>query len=476
MNIKDFGQKIGGAKKDLLAKGNADISDWTADEQRQLVVKDNIWKRPNYQKMKDSGVPVEVVAKIKMIRDAIPTRPRFTTPQTYCDVINLIKKTTDEIREFEDFKNISACLAQYTGKGVHYDFLKAERVIDQKLYVVRDFIKEKKFLYTKDEKILADYEIVKGSDCSIEGVFLKVKYIYGAFFYKPLFDKEAFTEYGYVIIRKPTFKAICCGIESEETAKEIILRTVKNTEKSVTEKKPRKKKAVPPQLVHITRTGIDYRNGVPVTTDEMLQTFKFRGGEFGNWQTQQDRQANLDMSYDALRDLAVAIGFAPEQISLGGQLAIAYGSRGRAGSVAHYEPERNVINLTKMKGAGSLAHEWFHALSHYLKVKGVKKYLHDVTDTMKHDKDRNVSNYFKKSQEADRSYSKEAHGYWASDEEMLARAFACYVKDRLEDIGMQSDYLCGHAEVTVKPEGEERKKINAEFDRMFIRLRTDKAI
>ena len=476
MNIKDFGQKIGGARKDLLSKGTADIGDWTADEQRQLVIRDNIWKKPNYQKMKDNGLPIEVVAKIKMIRDAIPTRPRFTTPQTYYDAISLIMKITDEIREFEDFKKLSVCLARYTEMEFHYDFLKVEGVIEKNIYSVKSFIKEKKFLYTEDEKILADYRIVKGTDCSIEDGYVKVKEIYGAFFYRPLFDEETFTRHGYIIISKSTRKAICCGVESEETAKEIILRTVKNTEKPVAEKKPRKKKAVPPQLVHITRTGINYRNGVPVTTDEMFQTFKFRGGEFGNWQTQQDRQANLDMSYDALRDLAIAIGFAPEQISLGGQLAIAYGSRGRAGSVAHYEPERNVISLTKMKSAGSLAHEWFHALSHYLKVKGVKKYLHDVTDTMKHDKDRNVSNYFKKSQEADRSYIKEAHGYWASDEEMLARAFACYVKDRLEDIGMQSDYLCGHAEVTVKPEGEERKKINAEFDRMFVRLRTDKAI
>lgn len=476
MNIKDFGQKIGGARKDLLSKGTADIGDWTADEQRQLVIRDNIWKKPNYQKMKDNGLPIEIVAKVKMIRDAIPTRPTFVTPQTYYDITVFIKKATDEVREFEDFGKLSTYLAQYTECWFHYDFSKVESAVETDLHAVKTFIKEKKFLYTEDEKILADYRIAKGTDCSIEEGYVKVKEVYGASFYKPLFDKEAFTGYGYVIISKPTRKAICCGVESEETAKEIILRTVKNTEKPVSEKKPRKKKAVPPQLVHITRTGINYRNGVPVTTDEMMQTFKFRGGEFGNWQTQQDRQANLDMSYDALRDLAVAIGFAPEQISLGGQLAIAYGSRGRAGSVAHYEPERNVISLTKMKGAGSLAHEWFHALSHYLKVKGVKKYLHDVTDTMKHDTDRNVSNYFKKSQEADRSYIKEAHGYWASDEEMLARAFACYVKDRLEDIGMQSDYLCGHAEVTVKPEGEERKKINAEFDRMFIRLRTDKAI
>lgn len=65
----------------------------------------DIWKRPNYKKMKDSGIPIEVVAKIKMIRDAIPPRPTFTTPQTYYDVTVFIKKTTDEVREFEDFRN-----------------------------------------------------------------------------------------------------------------------------------------------------------------------------------------------------------------------------------------------------------------------------------------------------------------------------------------------------------------------------------
>ena len=48
------------------------------------------------------------------------------------------------------------------------------------------------------------------------------------------------------------------------------------------------------------------------------------------------------------------------------RLAIAFGARGRSGALAHYEPGRQVINLTKMKGAGSLAHEWGHALDHSL--------------------------------------------------------------------------------------------------------------
>lgn len=49
-------------------------------------------------------------------------------------------------------------------------------------------------------------------------------------------------------------------------------------------------------------------------------------------------------------------------------LAIAFGARGSGAALAHYEPERNVINLTKMKGAGCLAHEWGHALDNKIGI------------------------------------------------------------------------------------------------------------
>lgn len=51
------------------------------------------------------------------------------------------------------------------------------------------------------------------------------------------------------------------------------------------------------------------------------------------------------------------------------RLAIAFGSRGKGRALAHYEPARVVINLTKMKGAGSLAHEWGHAFDDWLGIK-----------------------------------------------------------------------------------------------------------
>ncbi len=76
--------------------------------------------------------------------------------------------------------------------------------------------------------------------------------------------------------------------------------------------------------------------------------------------------------------------------------------------------------------------------------------------------------------------------YWESNVEMTARAFACYVKDRLP---YQSDYLVGHAEscVTIAfdksghsevirayPQGEERKAINAAFDEIVADLKLER--
>lgn len=117
------------------------------------------------------------------------------------------------------------------------------------------------------------------------------------------------------------------------------------------------------------RTGIDYRNGKDVTSEEFAETFGFRGVEFGNWVSQgkgqKDRQGMLNAAYDALLDLAAVVGIPPKAVSLNGSLGIAFGSRGKGKASAHYETDNIVINLTKTKGAGSLAHEWFHALDNY---------------------------------------------------------------------------------------------------------------
>ena len=117
------------------------------------------------------------------------------------------------------------------------------------------------------------------------------------------------------------------------------------------------------------RTGSDWRQGKDVTTDQFAESFGFRGVQFGNWVGQgknaKDRQGMLNAAYDAMMDLADIVGVPPKAISLNGSLGLSFGARGSGSASAHFEPGQLVINLTKTKGAGTFAHEWFHALDNY---------------------------------------------------------------------------------------------------------------
>ena len=117
----------------------------------------------------------------------------------------------------------------------------------------------------------------------------------------------------------------------------------------------------------VRRVGPERRKG-NVTPEMFMETFAPRGIEFGNWNNQEERQAVMNHAYDALLDLAEVLDVPPKALMLDGDLAIAFGARGHglSGAKAHYELDYGVINLTKMSGAGSLAHEWMHALDHYL--------------------------------------------------------------------------------------------------------------
>lgn len=122
-----------------------------------------------------------------------------------------------------------------------------------------------------------------------------------------------------------------------------------------------------PRPENTQRTGVARREADAKDSD-FIRVFGFRGVEFGNWNNQAERQELLNDAFDGLMDLAEVLNIPPEALSLNGELALAFGARGQglSSAKAHYESNRVVINLTKMNGAGSLAHEWWHAFDHYL--------------------------------------------------------------------------------------------------------------
>lgn len=100
--------------------------------------------------------------------------------------------------------------------------------------------------------------------------------------------------------------------------------------------------------------------------EDMVKQFNMKGVEFGNWVDDSSGLYHLKRASEAFSDLADIIGVEDKDVSLNGRLSIAFGARGKAGAVAHYEPDRKVINMTKFGGAGSLAHEWGHAMDNIM--------------------------------------------------------------------------------------------------------------
>ena len=77
---EDFGEKIGGAKKDLWKDRGLYVNDLDAMNEREaekFVKKDNIWKKPDYQAMLDDGIPLGVVYFIKKARDGLNASPQY---------------------------------------------------------------------------------------------------------------------------------------------------------------------------------------------------------------------------------------------------------------------------------------------------------------------------------------------------------------------------------------------------------------
>lgn len=358
--IEDFGEKIGGAKKDLWKDRNLsleDIKDMSHRELFKYVTKDNLWKKPDYKVLVENGLDKETAYLMKKIRDsyAVSVKPSNDIERDKKLIENYIKFTeelrdkVDSIKTTSDFKNLFNDLFEKNGyyEKSFYSGSWTDKGRELK-FITNKFLKSVQ---------ISDYDIIKA---------------------KREIEKSGFPEKQggwrkninivkrndeYLIVKKNGYanNILADGFKTQEEAEKYLEENLKPKLKE----KNKTFKLVRPQLSHITRTGEEYRNGKDITTEEFMNTFGFRGGEFGNWTNNLDRQQSLNMAYDALMDLSKTLNINPKDISLGGELGIAFGARGSGNALAHYEPSKIVINLTKMKGAGSLAHEWAHALDDY---------------------------------------------------------------------------------------------------------------
>lgn len=431
--IDDFGIKIGGARKDLWRERGGlqyeDLQGMNDLEIQQYVVKKEIWnlKPKDFENMVFvEGRDREAAYFVKKVYGAIPSKPRFPKNMTlskelilqqfkaYIDMIQGIKKVCSEIKTKEDieiptkdgtttifyqkFLPLFAPHQDHYGRVIElyneYKFQISSKLFSAfqaPVFTLQREIKEAKFCYTEDEKIKATYSVKMFSSVEKSGTLFP-KYVsnkyndYGGTLihkigenissvfccnsFKDTTNVEDYIDHTYILLNE-NGQIIDYNFDTVEEAyqKAKIYEREKQKYASGKGNSGRRKKYIPKQFETLDRKGAEYRSFKHAKADNFLDVFQFKGGEFGNWVNEKERQASLDYCYDALMDLSDALEISRDSVTLGHQLNIAFGARGHGSALAHFEPLYNVINLTKMKGAGSLGHEWIHALDYYLGTK-----------------------------------------------------------------------------------------------------------
>lgn len=113
-----------------------------------------------------------------------------------------------------------------------------------------------------------------------------------------------------------------------------------------------------------SRSSSPLRAKDDVDLQKILQKYNLKGFEFGNWMNNNERYDRVIACEDSLERLAHVIG--SKNLGIEGLVGIAFGARGSGKALAHYEPDHNMINITKVTGDGCLAHEYGHALDYNL--------------------------------------------------------------------------------------------------------------
>ncbi len=242
------------------------------------------------------------------------------------------------------------------------------------------------------------------------------------------------------------------------------------------------------------RNGPVHRTAPTSSFGLIRRQFDFRSIEIGRWVTNTERDRAAELFHDALCDLMLILQGTETLISLRGSLALQYGTGGRPGVSAHYDPSQRSFALAKNAGPGSIAHEWFHAFDHYI----APKCFHDVpssafasaawladTSPIQHPLNQRLiacfhaiqlepdgqqpSTLFHHSAAMDKALGQL---YYSKPEELCARAFEAFVQDATikNHFLVKGTKNSPEAARGLYPQGEQRERINLLFRDYFTTL------
>lgn len=376
--IEDAGEKIGGARKDRWRERGLNLDDldaMTEAEGAELATKANVWK-PDYEALSEASEPV-TAAMVKTIYDQLAAKPKKNTPEgrrQYVQMMRIVRDVLTEAKGPEAVRN--AYLEIRNRAGLNTKDPQAKAAARELLFSVYkgrsdpfvldggDLMKVKNMVDDGFPAKAAPWKTrltvgrrEGGSGTTERGIEIYMER--SAEVGTPL-TREQILDGFYRVSTKDnkTVAFAASKADAEAAAATVYERDMKG-------KKDGKPEPVRPNLDELKRENLPKRIDRDVSSEDFVRDLGFRGVEFGLWSAQDERQRILNMAYDGLMDLAEIMGVPPKAMSLNGTLGMAFGARGGGRFAAHYEPGKLVINMTKIRGGGSMAHEWAHAMDHY---------------------------------------------------------------------------------------------------------------
>ncbi len=418
----DSGEELTYNKRNRIKNGIKweDIADKNTALKIKEATKQNVYPKPDYQKMIDDGTDPLIAHIAKQVYDSIPVKPMTRNTATDDDMklyISAVNRVMDGVKSWTNNKEAIAAWAGKQAKiaGANLgrptsitDMAESNKTLLDMVYPEgwKNYRAEVMLLggnkllsalqpgYQQGKKAMAEVkagwpvkqeswqrqgysingkeaaEITNGYQHEKDGTktdlfFVRIKDSYSSHGKGYLTKDEAQQTIDKMkpVLLLDKYKRIVGQYDTKEEAAEAAREKVKRENKPTINEKGISVEAA-------DRTGPARRlEGEDISSDKLRETFGFKGVNFGNWMkgdtNEAERQLHLNHAYDSFMDLAEILNVTPEAMSLNGMLGIAVGAQGTGKFAAHFVPGVNEINLTRTSGAGSLAHEFGHAVDHY---------------------------------------------------------------------------------------------------------------
>lgn len=353
----DVGEKIGGARKDLVQQKKEFLENpsialleqlevKSVDVAAEVVIREVFFSWFSYENCRERDVEARIAKAIQLFINRIPKSSKDTPEdrRKYVNTLTYISDILQTVKTMEEYYNFETRLMELFSTN-------------------RSMERVEQLLLDKEEEV--NQSISQSGKNKLKR---EVQSLQARLHMFDLAKTMAFRDYAGPFLNYFTNSnsrvSTLRNAFKIENYDELISVEDKGKKKhsTSTKKVPIWERVLPENPVRSGGKAITITN-----PEKFVNHFGFRASEFGNYMEDDAGRKHLLHSAEAYTDLADILQIPISAVSLQKELAMAFGARGRGRALGHYEPGRKVINLTKERGSlGILAHEWFHALDHFL--------------------------------------------------------------------------------------------------------------